>query len=454
MPAKVRYSAGDDHLEVEGHGCIHPHNDGFIAANSVAQHAGLTALRAAARRYEYHIGRANQLLLSEVEPEHLDPDRSTINATSVHWTDDEVHAQTLVVGAEEPDETLIRSVASAVLARERCELVSVSVHTEQGVWPTWLTLRVPTRGQTVGDAVRRADAIAAVIQAALDGGPNREVASDLICAGQAEALIGTFESDWLEAKSAPYRLHEEADGFELAKDVAALANATGGIIVIGAQTKNRPAGDEIRRINECRLDGISPRRYVSLVQRKVFPKVDGFKVELIPGATAGSGIALLTIPEQPVDQKPFLVHGTVRGGRTTGQGFTWPTREGADAVAPSIDTVHALLRAGRQALAGNPGPELARVRADLQRLEDQALEPWLHDIVGAARGDGFGVVPDPQNVTFAKPGHQPVVAQRSSPGPPVDMLQRQGLLERLQECGLPVETTARGFLIPKQQLIE
>jgi hypothetical protein len=98
-----------------------------------------------------------------------------------------------------------------------------------------------------------------------------------------------FESDWLEAKPAPYRLDKEAEAFELAKDVAALANAAGGIIVIGARTKNRPAGDEIRRINECRIDEISPRRYVSFVRRKVFPRVDGFKVELTPGASAGRG---------------------------------------------------------------------------------------------------------------------------------------------------------------------
>ena len=60
--------------------------------------------------------------------------------------------------------------------------------------------------------------------------------------------------------------------------------------------------------------------------------LNGFKVEQIPGATAGSGVALLTIPEQPEGEKPFLVHGTVRGGRTSGQGLTWPTREGADTV--------------------------------------------------------------------------------------------------------------------------
>jgi hypothetical protein len=172
VPAKVRYTVGDDHLEVEGHGRIHAHDDGFIAATSVAEHAGLTALRASARRYEYYIGRADQLLLSDVEPELLDPDRAHVNATSISWADGEVHAQTLVVSTAEPDETFVRSVAAAVLARERCEIVSVAAHAEQGVWPTWLTLRVPTRGQTVGDAVRRADAIAAVIQAALDGGPN------------------------------------------------------------------------------------------------------------------------------------------------------------------------------------------------------------------------------------------------------------------------------------------
>ena len=454
MPAKVRYKAGDDHLEVEGHGRIHAHDNGFIAARSVAEHAGLSSLLAAVRRHEHFVGGGDELVLSDVEPAHLDPDHSPIDATSLRWDDGELRAQTLVVAAEEPDEEFIRSAAAAVLARERSEILQVAAHQEQGTWPTWLTVRVPTRGQTVGDAIRRADAIATVIQAALDGGPDAETTPDLIRAGQAQALIGTYESEWLEAKAAPYRLEEHAEAFELAKDVAALANADGGIIVIGAQTKKRPGGDEIRRINECRLSDVSPRAYTTLVRRGMFPKVEGFEIELVPHGSTGNGVALLTIPKQEEGEKPFLVHGMVQGGRTTGQGFTWPVREGAETVVPRIETVHALLRAGREGLAGNPRAELARVRDDLQRLEDQALELWLRDIASAARADGFEVLAGPGEITFAKPGHQPVVVQRSSPGPPVDMLQREDLLQQLKACGLPVATTRRGYLIPARQVVD
>lgn len=405
--------------------------------------------------HEFVTGLAtNQLLLAHVEPEHLDPDESIVDATSLFWPRGEVRVQTLVMAGNEPDESFIRSAASAALARERSEIVETSAFEEHGEWTVWLTLRVPMRGQTVGDAVRRADSVRAVVQAALDGGVDLSTARDLVRAGHARALIGTYESVWLEAKAAPYRLAREADSYELAKDVAALANAAGGIIVIGAKTKSRPDGDEISQINECRLSDVSPRAYKALIRRRVFPKIEGFDVDLIEGAISGSGIALLAVPEQSQADKPFLVHGMVEGKRTTGRGLTWPTREGAETLTPSIETIHALLRAGEQVLRGGTAEELAHMRADLQRLEDQALEDWLRDIAPAARLDGFNVAPGPGNVTFTKPGHEPVVVQRSTPGPPADLLQRQQLLERLQQQGLRVATTPRGFLIPARGFAE
>src|SRR5437763_1414615 len=66
----------------------------------------------------------------------------------------------------------------------------------------------------------------------------------LLTAGRADLLRGQPESDWLEAKGQPYRLDEESESFELAKDVAALANGPeGGIIVLGLTTRKQ-AGDE------------------------------------------------------------------------------------------------------------------------------------------------------------------------------------------------------------------
>ena len=55
-------------------------------------------------------------------------------------------------------------------------------------------------------------------------------------------LIGQPETAWLDFKGQPYRLNKsdprrDKECFELARDVTALANASGGIILIGIRTE-------------------------------------------------------------------------------------------------------------------------------------------------------------------------------------------------------------------------
>jgi predicted HTH transcriptional regulator len=54
-----------------------------------------------------------------------------------------------------------------------------------------------------------------------------------LTAKQFDALIGTPEGAWLDAKESPYVLETPKQKLKLAKDVASLANAVGGIIVLG-----------------------------------------------------------------------------------------------------------------------------------------------------------------------------------------------------------------------------
>lgn len=81
----------------------------------------------------------------------------------------------------------------------------------------------------------------------------------ILKSGDFDELVGTVEDDHFECKAEPYRIEDEHQKFELAKDVSALANAQGGIILIGVQTerdstratdvisKVRPFGDTVRR---------------------------------------------------------------------------------------------------------------------------------------------------------------------------------------------------------------
>jgi len=69
--------------------------------------------------------------------------------------------------------------------------------------------------------------------------------------GSFDSLVGEFETSQLECKRQPYDLASEEQKLELAKDVSALANAAGGLLVIGYSTVRDEAHQE-DRIDRCR----------------------------------------------------------------------------------------------------------------------------------------------------------------------------------------------------------
>jgi predicted HTH transcriptional regulator len=74
-----------------------------------------------------------------------------------------------------------------------------------------------------------------------------EARSDLFQAlarGDADRILGTAESSWLDFKQQPYILMQPDQPLELAKDVSALANSGGGVLVIGIATERRESTAE------------------------------------------------------------------------------------------------------------------------------------------------------------------------------------------------------------------
>jgi hypothetical protein len=94
------------------------------------------------------------------------------------------------------------------------------------------------RSATLGDAWRLGEDAAALIEIVQGEEIPRAMALDLLRNGRWGVFKGQLESDWLEAKGAPYVDSNAGRGenwkYELAKDVAAFANSPdGGIIVMG-----------------------------------------------------------------------------------------------------------------------------------------------------------------------------------------------------------------------------
>src|SRR6266852_9162385 len=87
----------------------------------------------------------------------------------------------------------------------------------------------------------------------------------ILQSGDFNRLFGGLEDEHLECKSAPYNLDQEREKMELAKDVSALANVDGGIILLGAQTEREPTyqGDIIRRVGCFAQDRVDLGEYMN-----------------------------------------------------------------------------------------------------------------------------------------------------------------------------------------------
>ncbi len=446
--AKVRHRRGEEHLEVVGLGKVLPTDAGLVANRAVLEPAGLTSLRTALQSYEYSWGAFDSVHVTNDREDLIDDD-SHLDEVSLVFRDGQLLASAFVAVVEgTPEEAVVRSLAAPTLEREGIGIEQVQIFKEKWGWAVWLTLDIPIKRRSVGDALRKADLISGVIQGAYPEHFDVKSAASVVQARHPELLAGTFESDWLDAKSSPYRLDKKAQQYELAKDVAAFANSGGGLILIGAKTKRRPGGDEIHSINGCALsDGVAAEMR-SVIRRRVYPRIDKVSVEMIPMSSPESGVILIQIPPQLDGQKPYLVVGTRSGDQISELGFTYAVRDGETTDAPRIEVVHQLIRAGASVLGGGASPEIESLRADVERLEAANWEGWVSDIVLAAIRNGFHVERDGDRIEFKRGDSEPLVVQATAPAPPADLLLRQQLLEQLEERGLPVKKTPRGMLQP------
>jgi len=137
--------------------------------------------------------------------------------------------------------------------------------------------------------------------------------------GLVESIVGVCESDWLEAKSAPYDLTDVISRLELAKDISAMANSGGGMIVLGYGTHRIAAVDTVHTIRPCPSSLIEPDRYRRALRGVLYPPPSGLEFRYQP-VTAERGVLGICVPAQPSASLPILVvgmpgrsHGRIEG---------------------------------------------------------------------------------------------------------------------------------------------
>jgi len=121
-------------------------------------------------------------------------------------------------------------------------------------------------------------------------------------------LIGAMESEVLEFKGRLYQLDTPKLKLELAKDVSALANVAGGIIVIGIKTcleEGHPheVAEEIRNFQEAMID---IKKYENIINEWIYPRPN-LEIKWAPSSQdTEKGVAYIMVPESETGRKPFL----------------------------------------------------------------------------------------------------------------------------------------------------
>ncbi len=200
---------------------------------------------------------------------------------------------------------------------------------------------------------------------------------------RAADLDGTLETVTVEFKSEPYILGTPRQKQELAKDICALANASGGIVAIGLKTtkSNLHAVDVVTGANPFPREMYKAEAWLDVLTDWVYPPVSGLDAQWYPAAGAPDhGFAVIRVPTQEQSRRPYLVRRIAFGDeKADGAIFGMFERRRADAAALSVHEVQALMHDGwlfRQAInlrsgevpAGGAGaPLAARSSTDLDK---------------------------------------------------------------------------------------
>jgi hypothetical protein len=220
-----------------------------------------------------------------------------------------------------------------------------------------VTVEIPSRGRTVGDALEIGEDVGMLLDAAFATGPLRAATTaELIRTGHHEVLIGQPESDWFDAKGRLYELGDVGN-FLLAGDVASFANAAGGLIVIGLRTSKARGQDIISRSRPVDLQDFNLAKHYAVVRDWIYPHPRGVRFDLaIIETRAGKGLVVIEIPEQPEALKPFFVRRAQIAGRVRTEHLALPIRIGDSTSHWDLAELHPLIIAGRAALAQSSAP--------------------------------------------------------------------------------------------------
>jgi hypothetical protein len=311
------------------------------------------------RRYEYQGGRSEwatdddgaRFEVTSASPEEfagLDDDIPPIIEAEILAGRLGVRVRVVAILDAITSEQRITDLASTTAGRRKARIVSIERLWENASGVTWaIDISFRRRSALATDLLALGAEIGTAVHE-LAAGIDPRAVMNIIEAGYPSGLIGAVESEWLEAKSQPWHLDTDFGKIELAQDVARLANAGGGVIVVGAATKKAEGVETITRVDGIRPEGFSPHRARMIIDTRVYPPVVGLTVRRVLIRGSQLAIGYVHIPPQDPSTQPFLVHGAIVGRKVEGSFISIVKRRGDQSLSVRAEELHAWLVAGRR----------------------------------------------------------------------------------------------------------
>ena len=165
-------------------------------------------------------------------------------------------------------------------------------------------------------------------------------------------IVDCYETDDVEFKG-QYHLGQQQEKWELAKDVAAFANASGGLIVTGVVTRPDPdrAEDQAGELRPVPLDIFDPKQHRDVIDTWIYPRP---QVDIQRHTRGDKCYGTILVKARPEDE-PYLVTRipNEHGGLAADTGIGWPVRRGAHTSWTPVGRVHEAVRRGRPGAASS-----------------------------------------------------------------------------------------------------
>jgi len=226
----------------------------------------------------------------------------------------------------------------------------------------------------------------------------REDALEILERGGFDAFVGMPETIEVEFKSEPYQIPDrDSEKFELAKDVSALANASGGVIVIGVRTErdNATAVDVADEPRPLPRGLVNEEQYEAILSDMVYPRLNAVSVRFHPSTGDDErGLVCIDVPPQNEVDKYFLIQRPTEEDvdKTPGWLVGLAVRSVGRVEVRRIGEIHMLINRGL--VVGSQLGDVLEGMAELRELAVRGKAPpaetpasRLHDVLRERLGE-------------------------------------------------------------------